>query len=156
MYITSSSDIVETPRGLITLGAQIFGGLQQKGIKSLQECIKVHDCISYTRTCIGIHLKHALYLTCRRQILNVFCVIVDRNALRPATVSQPPMTRRVWRHKSASESTMTSPATSATSTPTAVCVPRWPPSRRPYNWWQRHPSSTSYFVRSFCIFVCSS
>ena len=33
---------METPRGLITLGAQIFGGLEQKGVKSLQECIKVN------------------------------------------------------------------------------------------------------------------
>ena len=34
------ADLVETPRGLITLGAQIFGGLEQRGIKSLQDCIK--------------------------------------------------------------------------------------------------------------------
>ena len=34
------SDIVETPRGLITLGAASYGGLQQKGIDSLMDCIK--------------------------------------------------------------------------------------------------------------------
>ena len=35
------SELVETPRGLITLGTNMFGGLEQKGVKNLQDCIKV-------------------------------------------------------------------------------------------------------------------
>ena len=33
--------LLETPRGLISLGVQLFGGLEQMGIKGLQDCIKV-------------------------------------------------------------------------------------------------------------------
>ena len=34
------AEIPEAPQGLITLGAQLFNGLEQKGIKSLQDCLK--------------------------------------------------------------------------------------------------------------------
>ena len=41
LLCTFISDLVETPRSLITLGTKINGGLEQKGIKNLQDCIKV-------------------------------------------------------------------------------------------------------------------
>lgn len=40
-FVDWLTDLVETGRGRITLGTQVFGGLEQKGIKSLQDCIKV-------------------------------------------------------------------------------------------------------------------